>query len=107
MRRHVRKCHLLSVPEAFHLSQNISDGLATADDIPGNGWQNIVLILPPFLIEIFYIRFGVEVPLMSDILSLLYSGVKHRGTHNSSSQDFRANFGEKSQNMAKNWRNLA
>ena len=56
MNRHVNEFHLLSLPEAFELAQNISDGVATADDIPGNGWQNSVfrLILISFLMEILY-----------------------------------------------------
>ena len=40
MKRHVKMVHLLSLPDAFELSQNISDGVATVDDIPGNGSRN-------------------------------------------------------------------
>jgi len=42
MNRHVKEFHLLSVAEAFELSEKITDGLATADDIPGDGWKNSV-----------------------------------------------------------------
>ena len=41
MNRHVKEFHLLSLPEAFELAQNISDGIATVDDIPGDGSKRI------------------------------------------------------------------
>ena len=41
MRRHVRKFHLLSLPEAFELAQKISDGVATVADIPGDGSKRV------------------------------------------------------------------
>jgi len=41
MHRHVKESHLLSLREAFQLSQNISEGKATADDIPRWGSRRI------------------------------------------------------------------
>jgi len=41
MKHHVKKFHSLSLPEAFELAQNISDGVARVDDIPGDGSRGI------------------------------------------------------------------